>query len=175
MKLNRCCDLAYEPDCRVKASLGFCNTYLSNGLTFSSYCPKSCNICPKNSYLSCNQVNCNGGHCVPVSYFGISSIQCNCPNTRGGTYCHLINPCLHNPCLNGGKCTPNYSNHFPTHTCTCSFGYQGKNCEIFRNPCSNLQCYNGGTCIIDRFNQPRCLCLQSFSGQFCENCNLKYS
>ena len=175
MQLNNCNDLAYEPDCRSRASQGLCETMLSNNVPIKALCPKSCNNCPSSSRnsLTCDGLvrNCNTGTCVGVSYYGVSSIQCYCPYGKGGTYCQQDNPCIYNPCLNGGRCTPMFETD-QMYQCTCPAGYTGKNCEICTPRCNTVNCFNGGTCQINNANNlPYCMCPPSYSGLFCQNCN----
>lgn len=83
-----CQDTAYEPDCKLKASQGLCNTYLQNGYPVYSFCQKSCGRC--NPYLTCDNCGtntCNGGTCIQTNVFTIPTIQCICKPDRGGTYC----------------------------------------------------------------------------------------
>jgi hypothetical protein len=92
LKLKTCADIAYEPDCKIKAQQGLCNTNLSNNIPVSAYCPKSCNVCKSSCQLTCDQVDCNTGTCCATSYFSQPSVQCTCPSDRGGTYCQLGSP-----------------------------------------------------------------------------------
>ncbi len=199
MKLKTCADIAYEPDCKIKAQLGLCNTNLSNNIPVSAYCPKSCNVCKSNCQLTCDQVDCNGGSCCATSYFSQPSVQCTCPSDRGGTYCQLgtfnihqdswllfffaaflnfldskANPCLFMPCKNGGQCSPSYTDYMATYTCSCPQGYTGKNCEICTrsDPCTEFACLNGGTCLVDVSGKPVCACKTGYSGDHCDSCKL---
>lgn len=41
---------------------------------------------------------------------------------------HYEDPCLSNPCSNGGSCIP--SDGSPGYDCACLNGYEGAQCEI---------------------------------------------
>ena len=43
-----------------------------------------------------------------------------------GLHCDVTDPCLPNPCLNGGTCVVNND----IFTCTCHIDWAGKTCEI---------------------------------------------
>jgi hypothetical protein len=54
-------------------------------------------------------------------------------------------PCMPNPCQNGGTCTANMT----TYTCTCVGGYTGMNCEVPPGPaeyCDVLYAIASGNC-----------------------------
>lgn len=40
----------------------------------------------------------------------------------------ILNPCVKNPCLNGGTCSTGAIHHYD-HTCKCAPLYTGRNCE----------------------------------------------
>lgn len=88
--LFNCTDLAYEPDCKAKATGNLCNINLADTNMLKHYCQKSCGFCSSkiNSQLSCKKlaVGCNGGQCQAVNYFGVASIKCQC-GLYVGTYC----------------------------------------------------------------------------------------
>jgi hypothetical protein len=88
--LVNCSDVAYEPDCKNKASAGLCDVNLADKTTLRHYCQKSCGMCSNkiHSHLSCNSLvsSCNGGSCLETNYFGIASIRCNC-GVLTGSYC----------------------------------------------------------------------------------------
>ncbi|KAM7111213.1 vitamin K-dependent protein Z isoform 2-T2 [Molossus nigricans] len=44
-------------------------------------------------------------------------------------------PCISQPCLNNGSC----QNHVRSYTCTCSSGYEGRNCAFAKNECHPLR------------------------------------
>ncbi len=69
--------------------------------------------------------------------------SCYCNVGYSGSNCqNILNPCLNNPCLNGGLCNAISSTQF---SCTCPSNYGGSNCATY-NPCASSPCANGGTC-----------------------------
>ena len=145
---------------------------MTNGVPVKQLCPKSCNNCPGihggSQFLTCGNLvrNCNSGQCVNVNLYGVPSVQCYCPSSKGGSYCQLNNPCLYNPC-NGGQCIPLYEN-VNLYKCQCPIGLTGNNCEIVTPSC-NIHCFNGGTCQLGANNLPSCLCPSMYAGTFCQN------
>ncbi|AWP04187.1 putative neurocan core protein-like [Scophthalmus maximus] len=75
----------------------------------------------------------------------------------------MVEPCVTNPCLHGGKCLPQGTGY----SCYCPQGYTGENCEIDVDDCQSEPCENGGTCI-DKIDSFLCLCLPSYGGDTCE-------
>lgn len=88
----------------------------------------------------------------------------------------LYNPCASNPCIHGiCQNTDSYD-----YSCTCEYGYVGRNCENILKQCELLlPCRNGGTCT-DLHGSYKCDCQLGYNGQNCEkrNCfrkfNIKY-
>ena len=78
----------------------------------------------------------NGGYCERLEGVQI----CFCPEEFVGPLCEYPNPCLPNPCNNGGTCTVQRGY---THTCTCDQGWTGSACETCYdtgdNECSTIQ------------------------------------
>lgn len=76
----------------------------------------------------------------------------------------LYNPCVSNPCINGlCQSTNSYD-----YSCTCEYGYVGRNCENVLKQCELLvPCRNGGTCT-DLQGTYKCDCLLGYNGQNCE-------
>ncbi|ELU17940.1 hypothetical protein CAPTEDRAFT_148381 [Capitella teleta] len=74
----------------------------------------------------------------------------------------VADPCLPNPCLNGGVCTGDGD----TFTCTCQPGYEGDTCGTDINECDPNPCNNGGTCT-DELNDFSCVCPTGFTGSTC--------
>jgi hypothetical protein len=80
-----------------------------------------------------------------------------------------VNPCITNPCLNGGNCV--VSNNQAT--CSCRQGYSGNLCQI-TDRCLTNPCLNGGTCVpANNANGYICQCLNNYFGNICET--RKYS
>ncbi|RMX59194.1 hypothetical protein pdam_00007743 [Pocillopora damicornis] len=73
------------------------------------------------------------------------------------------NPCLSNPCQNGGTCEDINSN--TAYKCRCPEGYTGTNCE--KAICSPGYCLNGGICKPVG-NTPTCICQPGYTGLRCE-------
>jgi hypothetical protein len=123
----------YDPNCR--SAVDFCANQicLNNGTCIltanSSYC-----LCPE-GYLGpiCQivtqlcPIDCkNGGRCTG----GV----CFCPQNFIGIDCSIeLNPCMLNPCLNGGTCQSVLhlanTSIFDSYYCNCGFGFSGRNCE----------------------------------------------
>jgi len=61
------------------------------------------------------------------------------------------NPCLSDPCLNGGICLSDEADS-DLYTCDCSdTDYEGDNCEEPVQPCASSPCPTDSTCIEDGF------------------------
>jgi len=97
-----------------------------------------------------------------------------------------VNPCIPNPCQNGGRCRPNLA--AGNYVCECPANFNGPNCEtsmlfpwIFRsidiyiyflnqgNPCGANPCLNGGQCIPNNVGGFTCSCPNPYTGQRCED------
>jgi hypothetical protein len=102
LAINQCSDKASESDCKRSASQGLCDVVLFNSIKLSDLCPKSCNKCTLNTYMTCDNVvrNCTCGQCLPITlYQSVSTIQCLCPYGYGGYYCQQSSVCDSiNPC-----------------------------------------------------------------------------
>lgn len=108
----------------------------------------------------------------------------------GGCQVSLVNPCLSNPCLNGGTCQVKLitikilSRRFcriffyqsvvaGRFTCHCTDNYYGNQCHL-PSPCSSNPCQGGGTCQSTysdyTLNRPSytCLCTTDRYGINCE-------
>lgn len=78
----------------------------------------------------------------------------------------LYNPCASNPCIHG-LCQ---SSNVYDYSCTCEFGYAGRNCENVLKRCKLLSpCKNGGTCT-DLRGSYKCDCRLGYNGQNCDKC-----
>ncbi|XP_075218846.1 uncharacterized protein LOC142323283 isoform X2 [Lycorma delicatula] len=95
-----------------------------------------------------------------------SEFKCSCLAGFYGTSCSLFNPCARSvsPCLNGGKCSSNASNHYE---CSCPIGYHGEKCEHY-NPCIIAKCQHGSTCYNLTGTKYGCKCLSGYTGALCE-------
>ncbi|CAK9827038.1 Basement membrane-specific heparan sulfate proteoglycan core protein [Anthophora retusa] len=73
-------------------------------------------------------------------------------------------PCASNPCIHG-MCQ---SSDVYDYSCTCAYGYVGRNCENILKQCELLlPCRNGGTCT-DLHGSYKCDCQLGYNGQNCE-------
>ncbi|EDO48228.1 predicted protein, partial [Nematostella vectensis] len=69
----------------------------------------------------------------PCQHGGVCTESgCMCPSSYYGTYysfCITVSDgCEPNPCANGGTCSRiSFGSNF---TCTCPYGYTGKNCTV---------------------------------------------
>ena len=81
----------------------------------------------------------------------------------------IANPCLNNPCLNGGACTALNDADTP-YTCSCLGGCTGPTCSTCSNACTTYNpCVNGGKCFLDSSTQlPYCSCPSGYSGNYCQ-------
>ncbi|XP_076631096.1 terribly reduced optic lobes isoform X1 [Colletes latitarsis] len=74
------------------------------------------------------------------------------------------NPCTSNPCVHGMcQSTDSYD-----YSCTCEYGYVGRNCENILKQCELLlPCKNEGSCT-DLHGSYKCDCRLGYNGQNCE-------
>lgn len=85
-----CIDIASESDCRAKAALGLCDTFLNTNQKYSFYCRRSCGICTSASGPQCSELGniCgSNGVCTSVTYFTTSTSICTCQNNYLGANC----------------------------------------------------------------------------------------
>ncbi|XP_022082334.1 uncharacterized protein LOC110974776 isoform X2 [Acanthaster planci] len=77
------------------------------------------------------------------------------------------NPCLSQPCLNGGACI---SESLTAYRCLCTECFTGNRCELPRDACDGNTCQNGAACaaLPGSCTQYECQCPGCFIGQFCE-------
>lgn len=77
-------------------------------------------------------------------------------------------PCVSNPCVHG-MCQSTDS--YDEYSCTCEYGYVGRNCENILKQCELLlPCRNGGSCT-DLRGSYKCDCPLRYNGQNCEKRN----
>ncbi|XP_068705343.1 fibropellin-1-like isoform X2 [Montipora foliosa] len=74
------------------------------------------------------------------------------------------NPCLSNPCQNGGTCVTIDINGGKAYLCECPEGFKGINCE--QAVCTPGYCLNGGICKPVN-KQPTCICQAGYTGPRC--------
>ncbi|XP_067214248.1 basement membrane-specific heparan sulfate proteoglycan core protein isoform X9 [Linepithema humile] len=76
----------------------------------------------------------------------------------------LYDSCASNPCIHGMCQSLNAYDY----SCTCEYGYVGRNCENVLKQCELLTpCRNGGSCT-DLHGSYKCDCPLGFNGQNCE-------
>ncbi|XP_070814330.1 zonadhesin, like [Chaetodon trifascialis] len=103
-------------------SEGVCVPYPQCGCTFlNRYYPLKETFLTEDCSQSCECTS-TGVVCQPKTCE--ASYVCTIYDFRRD--CHRENPCLKNPCLNGGTCQTTSSNAY---TCHCEEGFKGTNCE----------------------------------------------
>ncbi|XP_072050093.1 uncharacterized protein [Amphiura filiformis] len=117
--------------------------------------------------------------CTQFSYFCVDLRKADAPNPDFTlsepvrhcirASCDVFNPCVSNPCFNGGTCTGSDGSY----VCTCPQQYTGPRCNIEIDFCqtSNIVCQNGGTCL-NQGGTFFCQCRLGWKGTFCGNVDL---
>ena len=86
------------------------------------------------------------------------------PDYRG-TLCDTeVDPCLSQPCRNGGTCN---SLDGGSYSCTCPPGTTGLYCGLDINECQSQPCQNGGLCSQPGLGVFQCACQPGYSGDTC--------
>ena len=84
--------------------------------------------------------------------------------------CTNVNPCLVQPCQNGGTCTEELGNTF---SCQCAVGWIGQQCKTFSTQCQTANlCLNGGVCMVRLENGlgvEYCNCSLPYGGPLCND------
>lgn len=83
----------------------------------------------------------------------------------GGSMSAPPDPCLDNPCLNGGRCIATLAG---STVCLCEPGYRGDYCEAEFDNCDPDPCLNGGVCF-DGDDSAFCMCPEGWDGATCEH------
>ncbi|XP_052547646.1 basement membrane-specific heparan sulfate proteoglycan core protein isoform X11 [Tympanuchus pallidicinctus] len=108
------------------------------------------------SFQGCiGEVSINGKK-VDLSYSFLRS--------RGVGQCGQSSPCLHAPCLHGGRCLPLPAGS-PPFRCLCTPGFSGPRCERVADRClEHNPCLHGGTC-----KDNGCVCPEGYGGPYCQH------
>ncbi|XP_050453317.1 basement membrane-specific heparan sulfate proteoglycan core protein isoform X8 [Cataglyphis hispanica] len=114
----------------------------------------------KSSIDAANIENCSMSHLnQTIMHTTITTLA---PSTQPPTT--LFDPCAWNPCIHG-ICQ---SSNVYDYSCTCEYGYVGRNCENVLKQCELLTpCRNGGSCS-DLHGSYKCDCRLGYNGQNCE-------
>uniref|UniRef100_A0AAR2IKU9 Neurogenic locus notch homolog protein 1 n=1 Tax=Pygocentrus nattereri TaxID=42514 RepID=A0AAR2IKU9_PYGNA len=114
----------------------------------------------------CSEKCQNGGTCVLTPD---GRAECKCPEKFLGSVCQFPNPCLSNPCWNGGVCQHIFRDNKPAFTCQCPLGYMDPRCLTpTDNPCRSSPCGNGGTCDLTSIRTFKCKCPPGWTGKNCQ-------
>lgn len=79
---------------------------------------------------------------------------------------NISDPCLGNPCQNGGTCIADVTQY----SCECEDGFSGPDCTLGTtfDPCRSRPCFNSGICVVGVTGTSfYCHCLAGFSGTLC--------
>uniref|UniRef100_A0A669DTD5 Agrin n=1 Tax=Oreochromis niloticus TaxID=8128 RepID=A0A669DTD5_ORENI len=76
------------------------------------------------------------------------------------------NPCLPNPCKNGGACQVKEAEMFH---CKCSKGFWGLTCADVHDPCNPTRCHPSSQCQAQPEGGYKCECPMGREGRHCEN------
>ncbi|XP_018495761.1 protein jagged-1 [Galendromus occidentalis] len=108
----------------------------------------------------------NGGSCSEIN--NGTDFKCDClPGWLGETCSNDISgraSCASNPCLNGGRCSPNSRGEA---VCKCPRGWTGHNCQFDIDECAELEpCLHGSVCT-NRMGSYSCTCAAGWEGTNC--------
>ncbi|KAJ1086909.1 hypothetical protein NDU88_000104 [Pleurodeles waltl] len=108
-----------DEDCVPYKECGctYLNKYYKTGESFvTDDCSQTC-TCTESSSVACSRIACRQGQTCTISNF-----------TRG---CFMLDPCLDNPCQNGGECVQEHveTDNTTTVYCRCRNQYEGFYCE----------------------------------------------
>ncbi|GFO06350.1 delta-like protein [Plakobranchus ocellatus] len=88
---------------------------------------------------------------------------------KEGKVCEDIeDPCLSEPCLNGGHCF-SLQELPPKFICLCAEGWDGLYCSVKQDPCDDYPCQNMGICMsYNAKTSYSCNCSYPYTGAHCE-------
>ncbi|GIY19788.1 neurogenic locus notch-like protein 1 [Caerostris extrusa] len=134
--------------CRNKGTCEVISTKEFNCICTDGYKGSNCEIQDFCLISKSGDDICENGNCVTSE----DSMTCVCNEgyyleEESHTCKSIVKPCLPNPCLNNGKCTPLPSDSY---NCTCSEGYLGATCNELdfcvlkggNTFCGNAECRN---------------------------------
>ncbi|XP_033743718.1 delta and Notch-like epidermal growth factor-related receptor isoform X2 [Pecten maximus] len=111
---------------------------------------------------TCVEIDCRGvsscshGSCYFRSFYNFG---CLCDEGWEGENCDLVvTQCGDHHCNNNGTCIQD-----PDAMCHCADAWTGTECDM----CGKQECHHG-VCILDRYNQPMCVCDKEYSGPKCD-------
>ncbi|XP_071419702.1 hyaluronan-binding protein 2 isoform X2 [Pithys albifrons albifrons] len=81
-----------------------------------------------------------------------------------GDFSIIPDPCLSDPCKNGGKCAPKGSSF----SCVCPKPYGGTTCEKVENMCLDTDCHTGDCLVLLSPPYFKCRCKPPYKGFFCQ-------
>uniref|UniRef100_A0A4W4H7B4 Neurogenic locus notch homolog protein 1 n=1 Tax=Electrophorus electricus TaxID=8005 RepID=A0A4W4H7B4_ELEEL len=94
------------------------------------------------------------------------SIYFRCPEDFVGPLCQFSNPCLKNPCWNGGVCQTVIRDNKVDYVCRCHLGFMDPRCLTpTDNACRSSPCANGGTCELTSVHTFKCKCPPGWTGK----------
>lgn len=105
----------------------------------------------------------NNATCERLAY---NKYQCNCTPEYKGENCSIFRACYSRPCQNGATCNESYNPN--NYSCSCPFGFYGRNCEKVIDYCSPDPCRNNATCVnLNREGKYFCNCTEGFGNINC--------
>ena len=123
----------------------------------------------QNLILDCARKKCHN----PCRNDGLCSASegaylCKCPTGFTGERCE-VDLCYPNPCAHRGKRSGTCQHDVTSgYACTCTPGYEGRDCHQLVDHCKSNPCLHGGTCKR-LFNDFRCLCRTHHHGKTCQH------
>ena len=100
-------------------------TCVSNGESIKCECPPDYTGPRCEDKIDTECACLNGGTCELIE----DAVVCFCPEMFKGPLCEHPDPCVPNPCLNGGLCSSN-SGDYSKFICACTSDWTGETCDI---------------------------------------------